>query len=308
MEELLALLAASGVDAALIATLKAGMIAKKMAVRSETEETTFKANLLSSSKEEIIKEEKKTWMRRIEDDIKELTGLNQKAGEPYHEFMKRGFKKVQELKDAAEAKVTEFESADGGVWKTKYQNLEAQSKTAIEAKEKELADFKKVNEVTQRSVELNKIVSPMEAKFISEVPSYFNDYKASVLKDVLNQSAIVDGKLVMVDAQGAPMKDANLANILVENFLTEKFKDVIKTDKQQEGAGSKKPNKEDVPDTSKSKAKAGQPINVEDAPKAFANQGEIITYLGKKGGLQGTKEYNDAFDKLVTEKNVTKIF
>src|SRR6187402_3537189 len=159
MEELLAILAASGVDAALIATIKASMIAKKVAVRTETEEATYKSNLLSSSKDEIIKEEKKTWMRRIEDDIKELTGLTQKSGEPYHEFMKRGFKKIQEDKDKAEAKVVEFESGDaGGVWKTKYQNLEAQSKTAIEAKEKEIVQIKKDNEITQRSVELGKIV------------------------------------------------------------------------------------------------------------------------------------------------------
>lgn len=309
-EQLLAIIRATIVDPTLAATLTAKLTEQKFVVRTAQEEEQYRTNLLSTvNKEDIIKEEKKIWMRRVEDDVKELTGLTQKSSEPYHEFMKRGFKKVQDDLEALKLQKEQLEAsaktgADGGVWKQKYETLEQQSKAAIAAKEQELTTLQKTVSLTQRRQELDKAFQPMQSKFIDQLPGFFNDYKEQVLADVVNRSALIDGKLVLVDENGNPRKDSNLNNITVESYLGEKFKDVIKVTKEQPGAGSKPP----APGTPPVPTPVGGTFNVATVPAEVTTQGQLVEFLGKQGMLQGSPEFDKAFAETVTQKNITKLF
>lgn len=311
-EQLLAIIKATIVDPTLAATLTAKLTEQKFVVRTAAEEEQYKNNLLATvDKESIIKEEKRIWMRRVEDDVKELTGLTQKSSEPYHEFMKRGFAKVQDElkalkveKEQLEANVKSGNAGDAVIWKQKYETLEQQSKAAIAAKEQELSTLQKTVSLTQRRQELDKAFAPMQSKFIDQLPGFFNDYKEQVLADVVNRSALIDGKLVLVDENGNPRKDSNLNNITVESYLSEKFKDVIKTTKDQPGAGSQPP----APGTPPVPPAAGQAFNVANVPAEITTQGQVVEFLGKQGLLQGTPEFDKAFADTISQKNITKLF
>ncbi len=288
-------------QAALLAKIKEG----NLIVRTATEEEQYKKNLIDTNKEEIIKEEKKIWMRRIEDDVKELTGIKQNPSEPYHEFMKRGFKAMNEKIDTlTREKEAAMSGKDGdSVWKTKYETLETQSKAALLAKDTELQNLQKSVSTTQRRSELDKVFAPIQSKFIDQLPSFFNDYKEQVIQDVLGKSAVIDGKLVLVDENGNPRKDTNLNNISVESHLAEKFKDVIKPEVQQPGSGTQPPKGANPPAPA-----PGTPFNVSSIPADVTTQGALMDHLGKQGLLQGTPEFDTAFATAVKEKNITKVF
>ncbi len=312
LESLKAVILATITDPAVAQALIAKLTEQKFTARTEAEEESFKTNLLATvNKEEIIKEEKKIWMRRIEDDVRELTGLKQHSSEPYHDFMKRGFKALQDkVKDIETEKLALEQSkggAEGGVWKTKYETLEAQSKAALLAKDATLAELNKSVEEGKRKGELDKVFNPIAAKFVDQLPGFFNDYKDQVINDTLKKSATIDGKLVLIDENGNPRKDANLNNITVESFLNDKFKDVIKTDKTQGGAGTTPPGAGN-PNPGTPPAGAGQPFNVAAIPVEVNTQNLLTEHLGKSGLLQGTKEFDEAFAKAVQEKNITKVF
>jgi hypothetical protein len=308
---LLLLLKGMVTDPALLASIEAKLKTEKLVIRSEAEEATFKENLLKNvDKDTIIKEEKKMWARRIEEDIEEATGIKKKPDELHHQYMKR----VLAEKDAAEKllkdKVEGYEK-DGGsgssVWKTKYEALEKQSKEAIAAKEAELTTLKKDNEANTRKAKLDEVYGPIRSKFLSDLPSYFTEYEKTVQADVLKKSTVIDGVLVMTDENGNPMKDQQLNNIKVETYLADKFKDVIKPDQQQTGAGTKPPVAGQPPKPAAPAAGGKFDLNRALAGN-FATQSEVTEALGKEGLLQGTKEFDEAFAKIVETKNITKIF
>lgn len=311
-ESLKAVILATITDPALAQSLIAKITEQKFTVRTAAEEEAFKTNLLATvNKEEIISAEKAIWMRRIEDDVREITGLKQNPSEPYHQFMKRGFKalqdKVAEIEREKEALESNKGTGDAAVWKTKYETLEKQSKEALAAKDATLAELNKSVETSKRRTELDKAFAPIRAKFVDQLPGYFKDYEENVINEVLAKSAIIDGKLVLVDEAGNPRKDGNLANILVEQHLTEKFKDVIKTDQQQAGAGTGPAGEGKNPGAAAAPAK-GVPFNTATIPSTITTQAQLTEHLGKAGLLQGSKEFDEAFTKTVQEKNITKVF
>lgn len=308
--ELIAIIRALVTDAALQTNLIAKITEGKFIVRTAAEEEQYKSNLLATSKEDIIKEEKKIWMRRIEDDVKEMTGLKQNPSEPYHEFMKRGFLAMNEKISTLTTEKKQLEDSKGkdadSVWKTKYDTLEQQSKQAILEKDNELKNLRTSVEESNRKGELDKVFAPIESKFIDQLPGFFSDYKNQVIADVLKKSAMIDGKLVLVDENGNPRKDQQLNNITVESHLSEKFKDVIKTDKTQPGGGSKPPAPGAPP--APTAPAPGTPFNTGSVPAEVKTQNDLTEFLGKQGLLQGTKEFDEAFSKTVAEKNITKLF
>lgn len=303
MDELIAIINATIADPTLAASLNAKLKEGKFAVRTETQEQQYKANLLTASKEDLIKEEKKVWMRRVEEDIKELTGLEQKALEPYHEYMKRGIKTLQSKVEALdeEKETWSKKGGEGGVWKQKYDTLEAQSKAALAEKEAKLGELQKSVATNERRLELDKVFNPLSTKFAKELPDYFNDYKEGVLKETLNKSAMIDGKLVLVDENGNPMKDNNLNNISVDSYLQTKFKSVISEDKTQAGGGTKPPAGGTPPPATGSTSIANVPDDVN-------TEGKLVDFLGKQGLLQGSKEFDAQFSKIKTDKKITKLF
>ncbi len=311
MEQILAIIRQLIADAGLQGQVINKITEGKFVVRTAAEEEQYKANLIATNKEDIIKEEKKIWMRRIEDDVREITGLKQNPSEPYHDFMKRGFKSLNEKIDALDIEKKKLEATagkDGGeVWKTKYETLEQQSKEAIRVKDEAMLALQTKVATSERRAELDKVFLPIKAKFIDTLPGFFVDYEAQVISETLAKSAVIDGKLVLVDEKGNPRKDAQLNNIAVESFLTDKFKDVIKVDKTQTGGGTTPPAGT-PPGAPPPPPPAGTPFNTGTIPGEVKTQGQLIDFLGKQGLLQGTKEYDEAFAKSVQEKNITKLF
>lgn len=301
-EQLLAIVRATITDTALQTQLIAKLSEPKFVVRTSEEDDQFKKNLLATiNKDEILKEEKKLWMRRVEDDVLTSTGIKQNPSEPYHEYYKRAVKTIQDELSAIKAEKEKIEASSaavGGVWKTKYETLEAQSKAAITEKEQALADLQKKVGTSERRSELEKVFSPLRSKFVDQLPSFFSEYQESVLSDVLNKSALIDGVLVLVDENGNPRKDQSLNNIKVESFLSEKFKDVTKQDRQQPGGGTQPP----------AGTTATNGFNVSGIPQEVTSQNKLIEHLGKHGLLQGTKEFDKAFAEGVAAKNITKVF
>jgi hypothetical protein len=314
MNPILALLATLVTDPALLASITAKINEQKFVVRTEAEEATYKENLMKNvNKDEIIKEEKKMWARRIEEDIEEASGVKKNADELHHQYAKRVIAAMQKASDDLKAKVDTYEK-DGSsattVWKTKYETLEKQSKDAITAKEAELANLKKENEVNGRRTKLSEVFDPIKAKFLTDLPGYFKEYEKNVVDDVLRNSAVIDGKLVLVDENGNPRKDQQLNNIEVGSYLTDKFKDVIKPDQQQQGGGTQPPTpgKPPVPPAGGG-APAGSKVDASKyAQTQFASQSEVTKALMKDGLLQGSKEFDELFGTIVQQKNITKIF
>lgn len=305
-EEVKAAITKSVPDAALQATLIAALEATKTVARTPEEEDQYKANLLTASKDDLIKEEKQIIMRRVEDDVKELTGLRQKPSEPYHEFMKRGFKELKGKLEDIEAQKEEWEKSGGsqdGVWKQKYTTLETQSKTALSEKDREMETLKKSVAATERRIELDKVLNPLASKFAPDLPSYFNDFKENVIRETVALSAIIDGKLVLVDEQGNPRKDNNLNNILVEDHLKLKFKDVIREDRQQGGSGNKGGGTPPPGGNGGGKA----PVSINNVPEEVNSEAKLTEFLGKQGLLQGTKDFDDNYSRIIKEKNITKL-
>jgi hypothetical protein len=297
MEELLAIIRATITDPALAKQLTDQLTAKKLTVRSETEETQYKDNLLNQERPRIEAEERRKLKGSIEQDFRELVpDVIQQAGEEYHKYYKRA---VQKMKD----KIAELEAAGAGtdvVPKGKYDKLEADSKKALADKDAELARLKQATERQERLNILNQALTPIEQTFMTELPSYFQDYKKVVVEETLAKSAVIDGVLVLVDDQGNPLKDSNLNNIPVENHFKTKFKDVIKVHDAKPGAGTK-PAAGPPPGGSG----GGGSMNI---PATVDTQGKLTEHLMKAGLAQGTKEFDEAFSKAVTEKNITKIF
>ncbi len=312
-ESLKAVILATVTDATLAQALIAKITEQKITARTPAEEESFKTNLLATiNKDEIVNEEKRIWMRRVEDDVKEITGLKQGPSEPYHVFMKRGFKALQDKADDLQREKEALEAnkgtGDAAIWKTKYETLEKQSQQALAAKDQTLAELNKSVESGKRRTELDKVFNPIKSKFIDQLPGFFNEYQEGVINDVLAKSALIDGKLVLVDEQGNPRKDNNLANILVETHLQEKFKDVIKGDKEQAGSGAKPPGGGAPPAGGGAGAGGGTPFNTATIPAEVNTQSKLTEHLGKAGLLQGSKEFDEAFTKVVQEKNITKVF
>jgi hypothetical protein len=303
-EQLLALIREAVTDATMQAAVIQKIQAKNFVIRTADEEATFKTNFINQEKDNILKDEKKKWMQRVEDDIRDATGLRQNSSEPYHEYMKRALGELKEKVTTLSQANKDLEAGKGSdsVWKTKYETLEAQSKTALEIKDKELLTLKGVTATQERKVMLQEIFAPIEAKFMSELPPYFAEYKKNVINDLLNHSEIIDGKLVMVDDKKNPMKDNSLNNVTLDSVLSEKFKDVIKTDKEQAGAGGAAGGK------APADAGKGSKFEAKNTPKDIDSEAKLNEYLGKQGLLQNSKEYDEAFAAAKTQNNITKIF
>lgn len=306
MDELIALINATIVDPTLAAKLIADIKTKELAVRTKDEQKQFETNFLEQNKDTLTQAEKQAMRIRIEDDIKSaIPGFKQNPSEPYHEFMKRGIKSLQDKVNALTTEKTALEQAKAGdadsVWKTKYETLEQQSKAALTVKDQEIVTLRTTTAKQERLTKLQEVFGPIESKFMDQLPGYFNDYKRGVVDSVLNSSAMIDGVLVLVDENGNPRKDTNLNNITVEGHLKERFKDVIKPDVQQPGTGNKNSGK--PPATPQ-----GTGVNTGAIPNDVDTQNKLTQWLGKQGLLQGSKEFDEAFSKAVTERKIEKIF
>lgn len=254
-------------------------------IRTEADETNF----LTSRENQLIAGKTSEWATNIEKDVLEATGIEKKAGEKYHDYLKRAAGEIKtelttlkekggNTNEADKARITELE----GLLQTKetdYTKTLSELKGTI-AKEKATTVLGNAEAAIRATLKtdiahLDDVVAARLAKFNAE---YKADVKDDGSVEFIKNS---DGKVALSTKDGKPLKAGEI--------MAEFFKDLVATpDGKKGGAGS-----------GTGGSGNGGSGNTKTPGAEVTTKLLLAEWMKAESGLKpGSKEYNDRYKEL----------
>lgn len=282
-------------------TLATGELAKKdFVIRTKTDDVAYQERFRKDVIEKEIPGKIKEVHDQYDKDTKELFGIDRKQDEKSYDYMRRAAAEKLGGYDALKTEVNtlkeQIKKGDPtGALQKQLEETELRAKTAIEAKEKELTEYKSKYETTSKQTLLMTDYADVKKNFVKTLPALFDITERAVLDRAMANSVVKDGKLYAANADGSIKKDNAFNEVLLKDELAVQFKDVTDAQKVQSGSGSKK-------------ADGGPPVDPKTVtvetfvmPDLVKSKDDLLMYMRSSGLLQGTKLFTDIWDKCVKD-------
>jgi hypothetical protein len=223
--------------------VKETLAKKEFVIRSKDEETQFQTRFKTDVIEKEIPLKIKAVHDQYDKDTKELFGIDRNQDEKSYDYYKRAVSvKFADYENAKKELVTLKEQiAKGdtsGATAKQLQEAEEKARLALAEKDKEIADLRGKQTITEKRALLNSVYAEVKASFKKDLPTFFTKAEKAALDEALSIAVVKDGQLFKGDGKGGVAKDASFNDIPLKTYLLEEFKDVIDTTTPKSGSGS----------------------------------------------------------------------
>ena len=220
-------------------------------LRTETEESEFRENLLKTELDKKIGDRIREVHTSYDNDIFETIGKKKGANEKTYDFMKREFKELKEKADETtllekQIKDLKIEIRDGSgdeTLKKQLKALETKHTAALSTWTEEKATMQKTFDHELIGSDLDKSLARL--KFRDDIPqAVIDSYVSTVRSELVNIALRQDGSLVFKNGEDGILTDnTTLKPIGADIILAEKLKDILAGDGKS-GLGGDKDNEE----------------------------------------------------------------
>ena len=217
-------------------------LGENMVLRTAKQEETFKTNFEQQIEESKIAPRISEIYGQLDKDVLESSGVEKTTNEKTYDYLKRvmgDFKSKSDSSDQAMADLKSQIDTEGAdllrgeleEWKTKY-------KTDLGTKDSEIETMQISHLKLSKQRHIDESFRGVSKEFVADLPGFFDSHKNSVFNNLIANSKLSsDGSTLIPLKDGTPIKDANFAEIGLDAYLKEQFKEVIKTGAGQGGAG-----------------------------------------------------------------------
>jgi hypothetical protein len=267
---------------------------QKLIVRTTDEETAH----LKKYEDEKIGERVSEIALNVEKDIEAITGIKKVSkDEKYYDYAKRVLKTLKDSTGDLERQITDLKG------KTNLSDAErqrlSQLETALNEKNTEIQTLKdegsKKENTFKAKADIAKDLAEIRATYKKDLPASLVKIAEDQAVDALLATAKYqdDGTLTFTDKEGKVLTDPKNAYKPKgpKALLQDSLKDLIDTGRAQAGTGKT--------GTEGANGKTGSNGKFEwtGIPDGVETRVQLSDYLKKNGVLDGSKEFDDIFDK-----------
>lgn len=264
----------------------------KFTIQDETEHNSFKQNFEA----DVIARKTSEWAQNLEKDVKELTGIEKEsANEKYYDYFKRATKAKLDSVTRLEAELATLKdkSNPSEADKKRIQQLEAGIQEKETTYKAQLQEKDGIIHSLKVGNELQSALAKLRANYKADIPASIVEIVENTAIQQLTKSAKFqeDNKLTFLNDKGEVIVNpANYQPQTAEALLKDMLKDLIDAGRTATGTGTG--------NNSQQQQQQGQTGPITAIPADVTTKVLLTAYLLKQGLTQGSKEFDEAFNKF----------
>jgi hypothetical protein len=213
-------------------------------VRTKAQETAFKTNLSNQIETEKVAPRIKELHDMYDDDLFKITGKKRPPETKSYDHLKAVVTELNTKATSSEQAIKDLKDKIEGegvdVLKSELEGLRTKYSADLATKENEIKEMQGKHVYLSKTRVIDNLLSDLSKKFMPELPPYFESHKKEVINRVVKNSKLSDdgNGLVLLKPDGTAMiNEHTYQPVTLENYLSDQFKDVIKTGAGGGGAG-----------------------------------------------------------------------